>query len=292
MAGGIAKRRELGVEDKLNVIVCENLPHAPEQLRVLVAERLEAENQVGALEGVGFVAAVIARMSPVPTADQRSADPSLIVAESYKVLPVDGEALVPPIPKVVGMEPAVPFEAYVARKLYVHNASHAMLGYLGHIHGHLFGYEALQDPWVRDLLLRALTESKQALKVQYHLEPVALQEHIDYLLLRFANRALGDPISRLCRDPLRKLASEDRLVGAARLAERSGVVPEALAWGIAAACAYDEPNDPEACSLQKTVAQQGLATFLTQVSGLQPDERLSILVRERYDWLRAQRSTH
>jgi 2-oxoisovalerate dehydrogenase E1 component len=57
--------------------------------------------------------------------------------------------------------------------------------------------------------------------------------------LRFANRALADPVSRLARDPLRKLAPGDRLVGAARLVERHGIRPEGLSWGIAAALAYE-----------------------------------------------------
>ena len=32
--------------------------------------------------------------------------------------------------------------AYVERKLYTHNCAHAVLGYLGHIAGITYGYEA------------------------------------------------------------------------------------------------------------------------------------------------------
>ena len=42
---------------------------------------------------------------------------------------------------------------------------------------------------------------------------------------RFENAAVRDPVARVGRDPLRKLAGDDRLVGAARLAAAAGVAP-------------------------------------------------------------------
>ncbi|NLF00815.1 MAG: mannitol dehydrogenase, partial [Anaerolineales bacterium] len=216
MAAGLAKRWQAGVDAPLNVILCENLHDAPELLRRYVGEALPPDQQP-LLSRVGFVPAVIARMSPVPTPEQRVADPSLIVAEPYKVLPVDREAFVGDIPQIVGMEAVAPFTAYVERKLYIHNAAHAMLAYLGYRRGYEYGYEALEDPKVRDLVDQALGESSRALIAEHGMDAQALQAHVRDLLARFANRALADPIDRLARDPLRKLKPDDRLVGAARL---------------------------------------------------------------------------
>jgi mannitol-1-phosphate 5-dehydrogenase len=282
IAAGLAQRWEAGQTTPLNVIVCENLPGAPDVLRGYVQEALPEALRPRLKEGVGFVPAVIARMSPVPTPEQRADDLTLIVAEPYKVLPVDREAFVGQIPYVVGMEPVVPIEAYVARKLYVHNAGHATLGYLGYWQGHTYGYEALGDPWVKQRLCCALDEAGRALVAEYGFEPVSFQEHIDYMLVRFANRALSDPISRLCRDPLRKLAPNDRLVGAARLAERHSIQPIGLAWGIAAALGYDYAEDPHAVALQAKLAQEGLEATLQSVCGIQGDEPLAALVRAHY----------
>jgi mannitol-1-phosphate 5-dehydrogenase len=222
----------------------------------------------------------------VPTPQQRAADPSLIVAEPYKVLPVDREAFVRQggdgIPDVVGMKAVAPFEAYTARKLYIHNAGHAILGYLGYRRGHEFGYEALDDPWVRQRLDQGLNAASAALIAAYGFDPVALQEHIDYLLVRFANRALADPVTRLARDPVRKLAPDDRLVGAARLAEAHGLSPEGLAWGIAGALAFDYDGDDHARELQARIAKDGIEQTLAAVSGISPDEPLGRSVLARY----------
>lgn len=284
IAAGLSRRWRAGCETPLNIIICENLHDAPERLREYVAQELTEEMRPH-LERVGFVPAVIARMSPVPTPEQRAVDPTLIIAEPYKVLPVDRDAFVGAIPQVVGMEPVSPFRAYTERKLYIHNAAHAMLGYLGYRRGHTYGYEALEDPFVRPWLDRALDEACQALIAEHGFEPQALSEHVRDLLQRFANRALADPIERLARDPVRKLAPDDRLVGAARLAERHGIQPRALALGIAAALRYDNPHDEHALALQRRIAEEGLSAVLEGVCQIRTDEPLGKLVWEGYELL-------
>lgn len=286
IAAGLARRWTAGEIVPLNIILCENLHDAPDLLRESVSEGLPTALGPHLQERLGCIPAVVARMSPAPTAEQRAADLTLIVAEPYKVLPVDRAAFVGEIPRVVGMVPVTPFPAYVDRKLYIHNAAHAMLGYLGYRRGYTYGYEALTDPWVRQRVDQALDEASQALVAEHGLDPVALQEHVDYLLLRFANRGLADPISRLARDPLRKLAPHDRLVGAARQAERHGIQPAGLAWGIAAALAYDTPEDVHAAELQRSLAQEGLDRTLRRICGIGQDEALADLVRRQYRALR------
>ena len=282
IARGLAMRWGRGDTGPANIILCENLHNAPEILGNHIRAALPDADRPALASRVGLVPAVIARMAPVPTPEQRAADPALIVAEPYKVLPVDRDAFVGPIPSIVGMQAVSPFEAYTARKLFIHNASHAILGYLGAARGNQYGYEALEDSWVRSRLDQGLTESARALVATYGFEPVSFQEHIDYLLVRFANRALADPASRLARDPLRKLAAGDRLVGAARLAERCGVRPEGLAWGIAGALAYANPEDEHAAALQQRVRDEGVESTMWDVCQIRSDEDLGKLVVHRY----------
>ena len=183
IARGLAMRWGRDDTSPLNIILCENLHNAPEILRDHIRTALPDADRPALEARIGLVPAVIARMAPVPTPEQRAADPALIVAEPYKVLPVDRDAFIGPIPSIVGMQAVSPFEAYTARKLFVHNASHAILGYLGAVRGFQYGYEALEDSWVRSRLDQGLTESARALVATYGFEPVSFQEHIDYLLI-------------------------------------------------------------------------------------------------------------
>jgi mannitol-1-phosphate 5-dehydrogenase len=286
VAAGIRLRAQAGAPDALNIIICENLKDAAAAFRAMVNEHLSAEEQAYAARTVGFVDTVIGRMVPPPTAEMRAQDPSLIAVEPYKELPVDRRGFAGAIPQVVGMEPCDNFPAYTARKLYIHNCGHAVLAYLGYLHGCEYGYEALVDERVRPLLEQALVEARQGIVAHYGVDGAWLDGHARELMHRYANRILGDTIFRLGRDPLRKLAPTDRLVGAARLAEKAGLKPDALAWGIAAGYCFDAADDPMAVEMQARIREQGFAAVLSAVSEIQPAEPLGELVRERYTALK------
>lgn len=279
VATGIAQRAAAGVHTPLNIIICENLKDAAAILRGMVKQHLPASLHPYLRDHIGFVDTVIGRMVPPLTPELRAADPTLILVEPYKVLPVDRSSWLGPAPQVVGLELCDNFPAYTARKLYIHNCGHAVLAYLGHLAGHEYGYQALSDPSIRPWFEAALRESKAGIVAAHGVDAAWLDAHIADLTQRFANRALGDTILRLGRDPLRKLGPEDRLVGAARLAQRAGIAPNALARAIAAAYRFDDPRDPLAVALQERLAVEGFDAVLAAVSGIQPDEPLAALIR-------------
>jgi mannitol-1-phosphate 5-dehydrogenase len=293
VAAGIARRAAGGVDTPLNLIICENLKDAAVALRSMVLSHLPAELHSYCAAHIGFVDTVIGRMAPPLTPELRSRDPSLIIVEPYKELPVDRQGFLGPPSSaggatatasrpIVGMELCDNFPAYTARKLYIHNCGHAVLAYLGHLAGYEYGYEALADPAIRQQFDQALAESKAGIVAAHQVDAAWLDTHLADLTRRFANRALGDTILRLGRDPVRKLGPTDRLVGAARLAEQAGVVPHALSRAIAAGYRFDDPRDALATALQDRIAAEGLDAVLAAVSGIQPPEPLTALVRQHY----------
>ena len=68
---------------------------------------------------------------------------------------------------------------------------------------------------------------------------------------------------RVARDPRRKLAADDRLVGPAGACLAAGIRPETLARVIAAALAYGEEGDRQASDLRR------------ELEFLEPEEVLS-----------------
>lgn len=287
VAAGVAHRAEATVTDPLNLIICENLKDAAVTFRAMVRERLAPQHHVYLEAHVGFVDTVIGRMVPPLPPDLRAQDPALVQVEPYKELPVDGSGFVGAPPEIVAMQPCGNFGVYTARKLYLHNGGHAVLGYLGHLQGYVYAYEALADKGIRATLEQALTEARAGIVAAHEVESAWLQAHIDDLLHRFGNRALGDTNYRLARDPARKLGPADRLVGAARLAESAGLQPEALSLGIAAGYCFDHPDDPIAQSLQRRIAREGLEAVLKDVSQIRPEEPLGARVLAGYRRLRA-----
>jgi len=282
VASGIALRAQRGVTTPLNIIVCENLKGAATIFRKMVTEKLDASYHQYLSCHVGFVETVIGRMVPDLAPELRAEDPTLIVAEPYKELPVDGSGFVGEAPQVVGMELCGNFRLYTARKLYLHNMGHAVLGYLGYRRGHVLGYKALEDPEIRPIFCGAMEEALKGIVSHYGASEEWLRAHVADLTARFANRVLADSVFRLARDPLRKLAASDRLVGAARMSEMTGVTPPNLAWAIAGALSFDAPQDPIAVELQERIAAEGVESVLESVCEISRDEPLGVAILERY----------
>jgi mannitol-1-phosphate 5-dehydrogenase len=285
VAAGSAARLHAGIEQPLNLIVCENLKGAAALFRGMVCEHLNESERAYLSTHVGFVDTVIGRMVPELTPELRALDRTLVIAEPYKELPVDRAGFIGPIPDIVGMEPCDNFPLYTARKLYLHNAGHAVLAYLGYRRHYQLGYEALEDREIRPILDAALEESLLGIVARYQANEVWLRTHVNDLKERFANRVLADPVLRLGRDPLRKLAPDDRLVGAARTAETTGHTPSNLAWAIAAGLAFDAPGDDKALEMQKRITREGLAAVMEGVCSIKRDEPLGQAILERYSQL-------
>lgn len=282
LAVGIARRAEQEIDTPLNLIICENLKDAAALFKGMVEVNLPLPYHRYLNETVGFVDTVIARMIPRLPKQVRADEPAFIVAEPYKILPVDAAGFIGAPPRIAGMQPVAPFSFYTERKLYIHNAGHAVLGYLGYQRGYTYGFEALDNVEIAQAVRGAMAESQRALEKKYDLSDGDLTTFVDDLIERFNNEALADPVFRLARDPIRKLGYSDRLVGAARNALEQQVEPSYLVEGIVAALQFDQPEDPIAIQLQNQLKQLGLVGVLQKICGLASDSPLARLIQQRF----------
>ena len=132
----------------------------------------------------------------------------------------------------------LPFEE---AKLYGHNATHALIGFLLREQDGVYISEAVNSPALMNLARDAfLLESGAALCCKYQgVDPLFTQAgykaYVDDLLVRMTNPFLRDAVVRVTRDARRKLGWDDRLIGTMRLALGQGVHPVRYARGAAAA---------------------------------------------------------
>ena len=241
----------------LDILVCENGVQAPELLRQAISAGLDDPSL---LSRVGLVRTSIGRMIP----PERGGDPLDISVEPYAHLPVEAAAFVGPPPVgIPGLDLANDFDLVLHQKLYLHNLTHACLGYSGQRGGHDTIPDCMTDPTLVSRVRRASDEIIAALALNHDHDAAsqaaiasACQVLRDDLFQRYTNRALGDPVARICRDPLRKLAADDRLVGAARLALAQGLRPMALLHHILDACAYvPAADEPQATTFIQATSQ-------------------------------------
>lgn len=286
VALGIRRRKEENPKP-LNVFLCENLKDAPHVFEKMVREHLSQEEEKFLAENVGFVGTVIARMVPVVSERFGALDPLCVVAEAYTRLPFDAKAIKGSLPPLFGFEGTEHFEAEEERKLFFHNLGHAILAYLGYRFGYAYIHEALRDSRIARVFSGAWEEVTEAFFRKYPFwEKKEHEAYLTDLKERFANPAMMDTVTRVGREPLRKLAPEDRLIGGAQFCLKWGVFPEHIAFGCAAALLYDFPEDAEARALQDMLAKEGVKAVLEKICGVSPKEPLGERILEYFERLK------
>ena len=211
----------------------------------VVKEYLNEEEALYFDTHIALVEPSIGRMVPATPKEIAEKNPLSVCFEEFCTLPVDKEAFKGEIPDIKNMLPFAPFELFIQRKLYMHNMSHALSAYLGYLKDYKFIYEAQNNMAIKFFALGALMESATALSIEHKVDIIPLIQHAYDLLGRFENVLLGDTIERVGKDTIRKLSTNDRMAGAAKLCAKNGVKPVYIALGLAAGLLF-EPEADEA----------------------------------------------
>ncbi len=279
LAAALKRRHEDGT-GALDVILAENARDAAEMVRSGLAEQLGRPDWLP--DQVGMVETSIGKMVPIMPAEVARRDPLLVYAEPYNTLIVDRHGFKTALPHVPEIHPVDNIQAYVDRKLFIHNLGHAATAYLAHrLRPELLHiWEAVKDPSILSQARLAMEQAAAALNREYphDLAPADLETHIADLLRRFGNESLGDTVFRVGRDLYRKLARDDRLVGAMLLCARHALPFDAIARTYVAALGFAAPDGSGSLFApdqefhhHRVRADVELEWALTSVSGLDPD---------------------
>jgi mannitol-1-phosphate 5-dehydrogenase len=250
-------------ETPANVIAFENMPSVGECLRRLIASSMAEPGQV---DRHGFSGAVISRMVTRRVGDPAQQTPLMFVGEAVEDVIVDGTALRAPLPKIRGMKLVDDYQPWVLHKLYTFSAGHATAAYLGWLKGYHYIHTAIHDPEIRKAVFKAMGEGQRGLAAKFGQEFASSRADLEAIVARFGNASLNDPIVRVARDPHRKLAADERLVGAGRLAEAAGAFPQQLALVTAAALCFSNSGDGKPCTA--CFEQSRAAETLNDICGL------------------------
>ena len=285
LAPGLARR-----DGALRILVCENMPGADRALIEHLTEHGVAPGarRTGDSHRFRSMRFDLSRRSDTEiggchrfSAVRTSVEPMFRPADQG--VDIIGEADLPVFvnrtdwgddpPVIPGLEFVEDVEPYYARKLFTNNAGHAHIAYLGAWAGYSLVHEAAVDPRIALPLRTMLEAAADALSSRFGLPAPDLAAHIDHLLcVRYVSTRFCDTIARLARDPLRKLAPGERLIGLLRLLESCGMPSDSVCPAIAAALRYRSADDPSAPRMAEMIAEGGPGQVLTEVCGLQPSE--------------------
>ena len=273
IAKGISRRRLQGVEKPLNIVACENGLKATSQLRAHVYGILSQEDAAWADTHVGFADCSVDRIVP----PVRSENPIDVVVENYYEWNVEEASFVGGAPVIEGMNLAGNLIAYIERKLFTLNTGHAITAYLGQRKGYKTIDEAIADREIYSVVRAAMGESGEGLVRKFGFDHEAHFHYIDKIIGRFRNPYLKDDVTRVGREPLRKLSDADRLVLPALTALGYGLPVDNLLTGIAAALHFNNPDDSQAVELQDTVAKLGIEAAVAKLVALPQQQQKKIV---------------
>ena len=166
------------------------------------------------------------------------------------------------------------------------NCGHATVAYLGFVLGIYQLHEAVAHPVIRHHTHRALVEGGAALVIKHGFGEQEHTQYIDKVMTRFANPKLGDTVTRVGRQPLRKLGRHDRLLGPMYMARSYALPTKHLAHAVAAAFLFNIPDDPESVELQKKVQELGIEDAVVTITGLEKGSHELAAVVQAYNELK------
>jgi len=273
IAKGLMKRFETAGAVPLDIIIAENLRNAAEFMNQALKENLPEGYPLE--ERVGLVETSIGKMVPIMLKKDMDEDVLQVFSEPYNTLILDKRAFKNPIPEIEGLASKENMKAWVDRKLFIHNLGHATAVYLGYlIHPDaIFLYEVLADSQLKAIVRKTMLQAADILLAKYSDEFTieSLTDHIDDLLSRFQNKALGDTLFRVGCDLQRKLGAEDRLAGAIHLAFELRLPSDLISNALVCGChfgATDEAGNRLQSDLEfDMIYAKGIKEVLTSVCG-------------------------
>lgn len=281
LAAGVAERQAQGVTEYLNVIACENGLRASSQLKDHVYSHLTDEQKAYADEYVAFPDCSVDRIVP----PIKSENPIDVVVEKFYEWNVERASIKGDL-QMEGMNLADNLIAYIERKLFTLNTGHAITAYLGKLKGLSTIADSIADEEIYTIVKAAMQESGEGLVAKYGFDHDAHFAYIDKIIGRFRNPHLQDDVTRVGREPLRKLSANDRLIKPTMTAIEHGFATPNLVLGIGAALHYNNPEDPQSVQLQQAISEVGVAKAFEQFSGVSADSELAAQVLAAYDsWM-------
>ena len=280
IAKGLKARLEAGRTEKIVVMACENaimgtdiLKKAMEETGILTTDEMD---RVAAFPNTAVDRLVFD--------GHHNRKDGIEIGDAFELAIERGKLPDPSLEPIKGAEYVEDLAMYLQRKIYMVNCAHAVTSYMGFVKGYETVQEGLADPEILEDVKRAIMESAAALEKTYGFAHEKLVEYMNTMIIgRFTKPGMSDPISRVAREPIRKISANDRIMGPAIRCEELGLDNTYLLKGCACALKYVNEEDPQAVELQKVIAENGVEAAIVKYIGLKPDDRMTKVIIREYE---------
>ena len=253
---------------QLDIIACENALFATDILKEAILEGADDGFRAYLEKEVGFPNCAVDRIVPATALKKES--PIDVAVEDFFEWDIE-KGKVRVNGGITGVNYVADLAPYLKRKIFLLNGAHALIAYTGYRKHYRYIHEAIRDTEIRGAVEKFHGEAIAALCREYGLDRGALEQYSGKLIRRFENAYLQDEVTRVGRDPVRKLSGNDRLIAPLKLCRQYGLPYEGIVFAVAAGLAFDSPDDPKARQIQQMIADSGVRTAAEKITGLEDD---------------------
>lgn len=262
------------------ILTCENWIDPATDLKNAIISQLTENEKESFEENVGVGETVIlctGTGAPDPT---KVINPMDTWIQNFPYLPVEKIAIKGTLPDWEYVDYIDDFGNLLTQKLYTNNTSCGCVAYLGRLLGKKYMAEAANDEIIAPIMDQIYEEINGAL-----IKGMGIDEESQFAFskrakAKYKDKDIIDELTRIARDPLRKLRPNDRLIGPSQIALKVGIVPEAIALCTAAAIFYRDENDDSAVELEKLRREKGVGYILAEICQLNQSDQLYKLIVE------------
>lgn len=279
IARGLKKRLEQGKE-KAIVMACENAIMGTDILKKAILEtRILTKEQI---ESIGvFPNTAVDRMV---FGGVHNGKEGIEVGDAFELVIEKNKLVDPDSEPIKGAEYVDDIMMYLQRKIYIINCGHAIAGYYGQaLKGYDIVQDSLRDPELLPQIREAMLESASALEKKYGFTHESLVEYMETMMVkRFTTPGVVDPISRVSREPIRKIAPNDRIMGPANNCEEYGLDNTYLLKGVACALKFHAEGDIQAEELQSYIKDNGVEAAIVKYTGVEKNSHMYNVILDEY----------
>ena len=274
LSRGIWQKYQGSAFEKTDIVMAENLRDADLFMKNEMMKHLPADFPFDS--SVGIQETSIGKMVPIIPEEILNQDPLAVYAEAYNTLIVSSGFL-NEAPEAEGLSLKNNIKAWVDRKQFIHNLGHSVAAYVGNylLPQKEFIYEVLENEKVESIARSAMGEAARILQSIHPAEfsDEHLENHIDDLIRRFKNVALGDTVFRVGCDLERKLSYDDRYLSPIRHARQFNLPYSNIAFGYFCAMHFKARSDqgtslPKDIEIVKEYEEKNVEHVLQKYSGM------------------------
>lgn len=283
IAQGIACRHAAGITGYLNIIAVENAVGGTSQLKAHIDSHLSEELKAYAGQYIGFPNAAVDRIIPPNKAGTKAGD---VVVERYFEWDVERAPLKGSLLPVEGLHIVDDLSAFLERKLFTLNGPNAVTACYGYLKGYQTIQDCLADPEIYAVVWGMMEECGAMLEKRHGFGAEEMLAYRTKLMQRFLNPYIIDSVTRVAREPMRKLAKTDRVIAPMNHALSYGIDVPCYYTGVASLLLYDNPDDMQSRQIQQMLAQLGVRPALEKLSGVPAESATAYAIEREYERLK------